>query len=121
MMVCTAISLYRLTRDEVREMVDDGRFVKVFVNTPLDLFEQPDVKGVYAQARCGAISVGMGIDDPYEAPLFVSLTLPKVKHVPEENAMLILNYLINERLVRQSRMNLKAENSEPARPAVETV
>ncbi len=63
----SAISPYRNIRDEVRERIGD--FVEVFVNAPLEVCEQRDVKGLYQRARAGEIKQFTGIDDPYEAPL----------------------------------------------------
>src|SRR5207244_5899438 len=62
--VCAAVSPYRATRDRVREMVGADRFVEVFVDTPLDVCEARDKKGMYAQPRRGAIRTFTGIDDP---------------------------------------------------------
>lgn len=63
----SAISPYREIRDEVRNRI--GEFVEVFVNAPLDVCEQRDVKGLYKKARAGEIKQFTGIDDPYEPPL----------------------------------------------------
>jgi adenylylsulfate kinase len=63
----SAISPYREIRDEVRARIGD--FVEVFVNAPLPICEQRDVKGLYAKARRGEIRGFTGIDDPYESPL----------------------------------------------------
>jgi bifunctional enzyme CysN/CysC len=71
------ISPYRAGRDRVRAAHDAAglRFVEVFVDTPLDVCEQRDPKGLYAKARAGEL-VGMtGIDDPYEAPLSPDLVV----------------------------------------------
>jgi adenylylsulfate kinase len=62
----SAISPYRAIREEVREMVGD--FVEVFVNAPLNVCEDRDVKGLYKRARAGEIKQFTGIDDPYEPP-----------------------------------------------------
>ncbi len=62
----SAISPYRAVREEVREMVGD--FVEVFVNAPLNVCEDRDVKGLYKRARAGEIKQFTGIDDPYEPP-----------------------------------------------------
>src|SRR5262249_50297245 len=53
--VCAAVSPYRATRNEVRAMVGHDQFIQVFVDTPLDVCEQRDVKGMYARARRGEI------------------------------------------------------------------
>ncbi|YAI81287.1 MAG: adenylyl-sulfate kinase [cyanobacterium endosymbiont of Rhopalodia sterrenbergii] len=63
----SAISPYRGIRDEVRAKI--GNFVEVFVNSPLNVCEDRDVKGLYKRARSGEIKFFTGIDDPYECPL----------------------------------------------------
>jgi adenylylsulfate kinase len=63
----SAISPYREIREEVRGKIGD--FVEVFVNAPLNVCEERDVKGLYKRARAGEIKSFTGIDDPYEAPL----------------------------------------------------
>jgi len=63
----SAISPYRATRDEVRRVIGD--FVEVYVNAPLEVCEQRDVKDLYKKARAGKIKCFTGIDDPYEPPL----------------------------------------------------
>ncbi|CAA9238232.1 Adenylylsulfate kinase [uncultured Coleofasciculus sp.] len=63
----SAISPYQEIRQEVRERI--GNFVEVYVNAPLTVCEQRDVKGLYKKARAGEIKNFTGIDDPYEPPL----------------------------------------------------
>lgn len=68
-MVMTAfISPFRKDRDLVRAMLEDGEFVEVFVNTPTEVCEERDPKGLYAKARAGEIKNFTGIDSPYEMP-----------------------------------------------------
>jgi len=98
--ICAAVSPYRATRNDVRNMVGQGHFVEVFVDTPLEVCEQRDVKGMYAKARRGEIKDFTGIDDPYEPPRHAEITLNTVDHTPEENAYIILNYLIEQGFVR---------------------
>ena len=62
------ISPFRSERQMAREAVEDGEFIEVFVDTPLDVAEQRDPKGLYAKARRGELSNFTGIDSPYEAP-----------------------------------------------------
>jgi len=88
-----AISPYRLTRAEVRKMVGSAHFIEVFVDTPLEVCEQRDVKGMYARARRGEISTFTGIDDPYEPPLTPEIRLDTVHASVEENAGRIMTYL----------------------------
>ncbi|HHE72024.1 MAG TPA: bifunctional sulfate adenylyltransferase/adenylylsulfate kinase [Chloroflexi bacterium] len=91
--VCAAISPYRSTRDEARKMVGADRFVEVYVDTPLEVCEQRDVKGLYARARRGEIKGFTGIDDPYEPPVNPEIVLHTVGNNPEENARTIIAYL----------------------------
>jgi sulfate adenylyltransferase len=98
--VCAAVSPYQATRNDVRNMVGKDHFVEVFVDTPLEVCEQRDAKGLYAKARRGEIKGFTGIDDPYEPPLHAEITLDTVTYTPEENAHLIVEYLIQRGLVR---------------------
>ena len=66
--VCAAVSPYQATRNDVRNLVGSEHFVEVFVDTPIEVCEQRDIKGMYAKARRGEIKGFTGIDDPYEAP-----------------------------------------------------
>ncbi len=100
--VCAAVSPYRATRNDVRNLVQKGHFVEVFVDTPLDVCEARDTKGMYAKARKGEITGFTGIDDPYESPLNPEITLDTVGQNPEENARRILDELIQKGFVRAS-------------------
>jgi sulfate adenylyltransferase len=91
--VCAAVSPYRATRNEVRNMAGADRFVEVFVDTPLDECERRDTKGLYSKARKGEIQNFTGINDPYEPPLDAELTIETVNSSAEENAHRILDYL----------------------------
>jgi sulfate adenylyltransferase len=90
--ITAAISPYRKTRNEARKMVGEN-FLEVWVNTPLEVCEARDIKGLYAKARRGEIKGFTGIDDPYEEPVNPELTLDTVVNTPEENAVTILKYL----------------------------
>jgi sulfate adenylyltransferase len=91
--ICAAISPYRATRNEARKMVGEDRFIEVFVDTPIDVCEARDVKGLYARARRGQITGFTGVDDPYEAPVDPELTLNTVDFSSEDNARKIVDYL----------------------------
>jgi sulfate adenylyltransferase len=81
--LCAVISPYRATRDNARKS-SKGNFVEVFCDTPIEVCEQRDVKGLYAKARAGEIKGFTGVDDPYEAPLNPEVTLDTSKlGVPE--------------------------------------
>ncbi|MCU1347183.1 MAG: cysC, partial [Acidobacteria bacterium] len=98
--VCAAVSPYRSTRNRVRELVGSDRFIEVFVDTPLEVCESRDTKGMYAQARAGTIRNFTGIDDPYEAPVAPELTLDTTKETVEANASTIVGMLRERGFVR---------------------
>ncbi len=77
--ITAAISPYRETRDNARAEISN--FVEVFVDCPLEVCEQRDVKGLYAKARSGEIKQFTGISDPYEAPHNPEITV----HTDREN------------------------------------
>jgi sulfate adenylyltransferase len=93
LVVAALVSPYRQTRSEVREMVGEGRFIEVFVDTPLAMVEQRDVKGWYAKARTGEVKDFTGVSDPYEPPESPELTLQTTDTTPTGNAQLVLEYL----------------------------
>ena len=98
--MCAAVSPYRGTRDAVRAMMDEDQFIEVFVDTPLSVCEQRDVKGMYAKARRGEIKEFTGISDPYESPLNPEITLDTVGFTPEDNARRIMAELARRGFVR---------------------
>ncbi len=98
--MCAAVSPYRATRDAVRAMIDEEQFIEIFVDTPLEVCEQRDVKGMYAKARRGEIKEFTGISDPYEEPLNPEITLDTVGFSPEENARRIFAELARRGFVR---------------------
>jgi sulfate adenylyltransferase len=103
--MCAAVSPYRETREAVRAMMDEDQFIEVFVDTPLSVCEQRDVKGMYAKARRGEIKEFTGISDPYESPLNPEITLDTVGFTPEENARRIMAELARRGFVRWDPAN----------------
>ena len=91
--IVAAVSPYDSAREYVRHMIGARQFVLVFVDTPLQVCEQRDVKGLYAKARRGEIKEFTGVDDPYEIPLNPAITLNTVMYSPEQNATQILSYI----------------------------
>jgi bifunctional enzyme CysN/CysC len=89
------ISPYRADRDAVRAIHGDAGlpFVEVFVDTPIELCEQRDPKGLYAKARAGEITGFTGIDDPYEAPAAPELVLRPEDGDPAAMAAKVLDLL----------------------------
>ncbi len=77
------ISPYKADRDAVRALHPEGSFVEVFVDTPLDVCEARDVKGLYARARTGEIPEFSGISAPYEAPEAPDITVDATRPLNE--------------------------------------
>lgn len=87
----SAISPYRSTRDEVRQRI--GSFVEVYVNAPLSVCEDRDVKGLYKRARAGEIANFTGISDPYEPPEQPEITCNTDAEQLEESVAKVMNGL----------------------------
>ena len=87
------VSPYRRDRDEVRALLDEGEFLEVYINTPLDMCEERDPKGLYKKARAGEIPNFTGISDPYEEPLKPELEIQTGSCTPEEAAATIIEML----------------------------
>ncbi len=94
LIVITAfISPFQAERDMVRAMMKPGEFVEIFVDTPLEVAEERDVKGLYSKARSGELKNFTGIDSPYEAPENPELHLDTSKITAEEAAEHIIKKL----------------------------
>jgi len=87
------ISPFRSEREMARELMPDGEFVEIFVDTPLALAESRDPKGLYARARAGEIKNFTGIDAPYEEPVSPDLHLRTENTDPEALAEQVIAYL----------------------------
>jgi len=84
------ISPFRSERRMARELMPEGEFIEVFVDTPLALAEQRDVKGLYKKARAGELKNFTGIDSPYEAPENAEIRVDTTALSPAEAAELIV-------------------------------
>ena len=91
--ICAAISPYRQSRNHVRSMFADDAFIEIFVDTPIEVCEQRDAKGLYAAARRGEIRDFTGVDDVYETPEAPELTIETANATARENAVLIIEDL----------------------------
>ena len=100
--ICAAISPYRALRNECRALIGDDRFIEVFVNTPLEVCEQRDTKGIYAQARAGKVQHVTGIDDLYEAPLNAEVELDTISNTAAENAARVFACVVEKGFVPQT-------------------
>ncbi len=88
------ISPFRAEREMVRNMIADGEFMEVFVDTPLSVAEERDVKGLYKKARSGQLKNFTGIDSPYEAPENPEIRIDTTKMTPDEAADVIVEKLL---------------------------
>lgn len=94
MIVLTAfISPFRAERDMVRALVSAGDFIEVHVDTPLDVAERRDVKGLYKKARAGTLKNFTGIDSPYEPPETPEIVVNTTELSADEAADVIIAYL----------------------------
>jgi bifunctional enzyme CysN/CysC len=94
LIVLTAfISPFRSERRMARELLGEGEFLEVFVDTPIEICMQRDPKGLYQKAKAGTIKNFTGIDSPYEAPEQAELTVNTVDASPESQAQMIVEYL----------------------------
>jgi bifunctional enzyme CysN/CysC len=87
------ISPFRAERQMARSIVEEGEFVEIFVDTPLEVAESRDVKGLYKKARAGEIKNFTGIDSPYEAPRAAEITVDTSRMSAEEAADRIVGWL----------------------------
>ncbi len=91
--MCSFISPYRAERDMVRDLVGDGEFIEVFVDTPIEECMRRDPKGLYAKAQAGTIKNFTGFDAPYEAPEKPEIHLTTIGRQPEQLAEQVIKAL----------------------------
>jgi len=89
--IVSAISPFKEARDQVRRRIVD--FVEIFVDAPLEVCAERDVKGLYAKAFSGEIPQFTGVSDPYEAPNAPDLVLKTAEETPEESARRVIEKL----------------------------
>ena len=95
LIVLTAfISPFRAERQIVREMLPEGEFIEIFVDTPLAVAEERDVKGLYKKARAGELKNFTGIDSPYEAPENPDIVVNTVAMTPVQAAEYIIRQIL---------------------------
>ena len=87
------VSPYAADRDAVRALMEEGDFLEVFIDTPIELCEQRDPKGLYAKARTGEIPNFTGVSDPYEPPTRAELVIETASCSAEEAAGSIIGML----------------------------
>lgn len=104
LIVLTAfISPYRVDRDRVRSLMNQGEFIEVWLNPALEVCENRDPKGLYKKARAGEIKEFTGISAPYEEPLHPEITIDTSKKTLDDCVTLILNYLKKHQILFHSK------------------
>ncbi len=93
------ISPFRSDRNQVRLLFEEGEFIEIFVDCPIDECERRDPKQLYAKARRGEIKDFTGIDSPYEEPLEPELTIQSHKVTIEEAVKEIIDYLVSKNMI----------------------
>jgi len=91
--ITSFISPFRAEREMARSLFEDGEFIEIFIDTPLEICEQRDPKGLYRKARAGEIKNFTGLDSPYEAPENPELQLDTILITVEQAADEILAYM----------------------------
>lgn len=95
------ISPYRKDRERVRGMVKHGDFIEVYCDTPLEICEVRDIKGLYKKARTGEISEFTGISSPYEAPEFPELTVKTGSMELDACVQQVIDEMLRCRIINQ--------------------
>lgn len=100
LLVLTAfISPFRAERDMVRNLVDDGEFIEVYLDTPLDVCESRDPKGLYKKARAGEIKHFTGIDSDYQIPEQPEISLDTSKNSLDQSVQQLIAYLKQQQII----------------------
>jgi adenylylsulfate kinase len=97
------ISPFRSDRDMVRQLIPEGGFIEIFVDTPLQECERRDPKGLYKKARAGQISNFTGLDSPYESPEAPEVRLDTLAFSAEQCARQVLDFLAERQLLPPAR------------------
>jgi adenylylsulfate kinase len=103
LVVLTAfISPFEAERQKAKDIIGKPNIVEIFIDTPIEICELRDVKGLYKKARKGEISNFTGIDSPFEVPLQPNLTIKTENKSVEECANAIIDYLLSNKLINKS-------------------
>jgi adenylylsulfate kinase len=113
--IVPVISPYQEMRENARKKI--GRFVEVYVNAPLEVCEQRDVKGLYKKARTGEIKGFTGIDDPYEEPSDPDIVCYTAEETCNQSAEKILNFIdsiVNHHPIYADRLSFPSQQRQGA-------
>ena len=99
--ICAPIAPFKASRNSNRNLINRfGKYIQIYVATPLEECEKRDVKGLYAKARAGELKGFTGIDDPYEIPENCELTIDTTDISPEEAVQEVMLYLEKEGIIK---------------------
>ncbi|HET7480491.1 MAG TPA: adenylyl-sulfate kinase [Rubrobacteraceae bacterium] len=101
--IVSAISPFKEVRDQVRRNIGED-FIEVFVDAPLEVCAERDVKGLYAKAFSGEIPQFTGVSDPYEAPAAPELHIKTNEEEPQDSARRVIGYLEEQGYLRRARV-----------------
>ena len=93
--ITALISPFKAMRELARKTIGQDHFIEVYVNTPLDVCEERDTKGLYKKARLGLIQKMTGIDSTYEAPTNPEVTIDTYQETIDQSVLKILNFINN--------------------------
>ena len=100
LIVSTAfISPFLSDRQQARDLLSAGEFIEVYIDTPIEVCEQRDPKGLYKKARTGEIKNFTGIDSAYEAPIAPEVHVKTAEQSIEQNVQQIIDYLVEHQIV----------------------
>lgn len=98
------ISPFRADREHVRGMVEHGDFIEIYCDSPLEVCEQRDVKGMYKKARAGQIAEFTGISSPYEAPENPELTVKTGEEELDPCVQQVIAEMMQRNIIRTSKL-----------------
>jgi bifunctional enzyme CysN/CysC len=93
------ISPFRAERMMARGMLEAGEFIEIFINTPLEVAEDRDVKGLYKKARRGELKNFTGVDSPYQAPENAECMIDTNSMTPDECADMVISYMLEKKYI----------------------
>lgn len=102
--LCAFISPFTEERRQVRELLEEGEFIEVYISTSMAVCEERDPKGLYKKARKGEISNFTGIDGIYESPINPEVIVDTATMDPVTSAQMIFDYLWQRRLIMENRV-----------------
>ena len=97
--IAAFISPFKRQRNKTRSLFNENEFIEVFMDTPIEVCEKRDPKGLYKKARSGLIRDFTGIDSVYEKPDAAEITLNGLNQKPEDLADIIINYLSKKNII----------------------